>query len=73
MDALKTPQLDYSDFFPDDLGQDEGLTIWQIENFVPLMIEEGKPKSIKNEIYKVHRKLFNEASCNLWVFKCKNE
>ncbi|XP_038064629.1 protein flightless-1 homolog isoform X2 [Patiria miniata] len=41
LDALEKPQLDYSDFFPDDLGQIEGLTIWQIENFVPLMIDEA--------------------------------
>ena len=42
LEELKTPQLDYSDFFPDDLGQDEGLDVWQIENFVPLIIDEGK-------------------------------
>ncbi|XP_033631198.1 protein flightless-1 homolog [Asterias rubens] len=41
LDALEKPQLDYSDFFPEDIGSDEGLCIWQIENFVPLIIDEA--------------------------------
>ncbi|CAG2120477.1 unnamed protein product, partial [Medioppia subpectinata] len=39
-EALEKPPLDYSDFFDEDIGQLPGLTIWEIENFVPNRIEE---------------------------------
>lgn len=39
-EALEKPQLDYSDFFDDEVGQTPGLMIWEIENFVPNRIEE---------------------------------
>ncbi|PIK45358.1 hypothetical protein BSL78_17779 [Apostichopus japonicus] len=41
MDQLTRPQLDYSDYFTEETGQLPGLTIWQIENFVPIEIEES--------------------------------
>lgn len=41
LDQLTRPQLDYSDYFTEDTGQLPGLTIWQIENFVPIEIEEA--------------------------------
>jgi len=37
---LEKPPLDYSEFFDDDAGQCVGLTIWEIENFLPNQIEE---------------------------------
>ncbi|XP_012661468.1 protein flightless-1 homolog isoform X2 [Otolemur garnettii] len=39
--ALEKPRLDYSEFFTEDVGQLPGLTIWQIENFVPVLVEEA--------------------------------
>ncbi|XP_070580511.1 protein flightless-1 homolog isoform X2 [Ptychodera flava] len=39
--ALSKPQLDYSDFFTDDVGNEPGLTIWQIENFLPIQVDEA--------------------------------
>lgn len=39
-EALEKPPLDYSEFFEDDAGQLPGITIWEIENFLPNRIEE---------------------------------
>ncbi|XP_077019526.1 protein flightless-1 homolog isoform X2 [Tamandua tetradactyla] len=38
--GLEKPRLDYSEFFTEDVGQLPGLTIWQIENFLPVLVEE---------------------------------
>ncbi|XP_055346232.1 protein flightless-1 homolog [Paramacrobiotus metropolitanus] len=38
---LEKPHLDYSDFFDDDTGTREGLTCWEIENFVPNLMENA--------------------------------
>uniref|UniRef100_A0A8C9CHW9 Protein flightless-1 homolog n=1 Tax=Phocoena sinus TaxID=42100 RepID=A0A8C9CHW9_PHOSS len=39
--GLEKPRLDYSEFFTEDVGQLPGLTIWQIENFVPVLVGEA--------------------------------
>ncbi|KAM3864165.1 protein flightless-1 homolog isoform 2-T2 [Diretmus argenteus] len=39
--SLEKPQLDYSEFFIEDVGQVPGLTVWQIENFIPMPVEEA--------------------------------
>lgn len=39
-ETLEKPPLDYSEFFEDDDGHLPGLTIWEIENFVPNKIDE---------------------------------
>uniref|UniRef100_A0AAX7UPE1 Protein flightless-1 homolog n=1 Tax=Astatotilapia calliptera TaxID=8154 RepID=A0AAX7UPE1_ASTCA len=38
---LKKPQLDYSEFYMEDVGQIPGVTVWQIENFIPLQVDEA--------------------------------
>lgn len=38
---LEKPQLDYSEFFLEDVGQIPGVTVWQIENFVPMQVDEA--------------------------------
>ncbi|KPP68916.1 protein flightless-1-like [Scleropages formosus] len=38
---LEKPQLDYSEFFLEDVGQIPGVTVWQIENFVPVQVDEA--------------------------------
>uniref|UniRef100_A0A670JT16 FLII actin remodeling protein n=1 Tax=Podarcis muralis TaxID=64176 RepID=A0A670JT16_PODMU len=38
--SLEKPQLNYSEFFTEDVGQLPGVTVWQIENFVPTMVDE---------------------------------
>ncbi|KAG2455495.1 FLII protein, partial [Polypterus senegalus] len=37
---LEKPHLDYSEFFLEDVGQVPGVTIWQIENFVPMIVDD---------------------------------
>lgn len=39
-ETLEKPPLDYSEFFEDDDGQVPGLTVWEIENFLPNKIED---------------------------------
>ena len=39
---LKRPDLDYSEIFSDDVGTLPGITVWQIENFYPVEVEEGE-------------------------------
>ncbi|KAM8962259.1 LOW QUALITY PROTEIN: protein flightless-1 homolog [Pelodytes ibericus] len=39
--SLEKPPLDYSEFFTEDVGQLPGVTIWQIENFIPMLVEEA--------------------------------
>lgn len=39
--GLEKPQLDYSEFFSEDVGQLPGLCVWQIENFVPTLVDEA--------------------------------
>ncbi|CAG0886127.1 unnamed protein product [Darwinula stevensoni] len=40
-ETLEKPPLDYSEFFEVDVGQIPGLTVWEIENFLPNMLEEA--------------------------------
>ncbi|KAL7019876.1 hypothetical protein ACKWTF_011282 [Chironomus riparius] len=39
-ETLEKPPLDYSEFFENEDGNGEGLTIWEIENFLPNKIDE---------------------------------
>merc|ERR1719414_2357403 len=39
-EALEKPALDYSEFFDADVGSLCGITIWEIENFMPKQLEE---------------------------------
>lgn len=39
--GLEKPQLDYSEFYMEDVGQVPGVTVWQIENFIPMQVEEA--------------------------------
>uniref|UniRef100_A0A8C2Q0V7 FLII actin remodeling protein n=1 Tax=Cyprinus carpio TaxID=7962 RepID=A0A8C2Q0V7_CYPCA len=38
---LEKPPLDYSEFFLEDVGQIPGVTVWQIENFIPIQVDEA--------------------------------
>ncbi|XP_069840328.1 protein flightless-1 homolog [Dendropsophus ebraccatus] len=39
--GLEKPHLDYSEFFTEDVGHIPGVTVWQIENFIPIMVDEA--------------------------------
>ena len=38
-EQIERPQLDYSEFFEESIGQIQGMTCWEIENFVPKQLE----------------------------------
>ena len=40
-ESLEKPSLDYSEFFEPDVGQIPGLTVWEIENFLPNQVGAG--------------------------------
>ena len=40
-EALEKPALDYSEFFDSDVGSLCGLTIWEIENFIPNQVDDN--------------------------------
>uniref|UniRef100_A0A8C8S5J3 Protein flightless-1 homolog n=1 Tax=Pelusios castaneus TaxID=367368 RepID=A0A8C8S5J3_9SAUR len=39
--SLEKPHLNYSEFFTEDVGQIPGVSVWQIENFVPTLVDEA--------------------------------
>lgn len=38
---LEKPPLDYSEIFTEDAGQIPGVSEWQIENFLPVQVDEA--------------------------------
>ena len=40
-EALEKPSVDYADIFEEDTGSEEGLTVWEIENFYPNLLDEA--------------------------------
>ena len=41
-EILVRPDLDYSAIFMDEIGSLPGLTVWQIDNFYPVLVDEGQ-------------------------------
>ncbi|VDN08086.1 unnamed protein product [Thelazia callipaeda] len=35
------PNIDYSDVFDEDVGQNEGMWVWEIENFYPSLLDQS--------------------------------
>ena len=40
-EELIRPDLDYTTLFVEDTGTLPGITMWQLENFYPILVEEG--------------------------------
>jgi len=40
-EKLVKPNLNYTDIFQEDVGNDQGVTVWVIENFLPVLVEEA--------------------------------
>ena len=40
-EALERPALNYHEFFDEDVGQIPGVTVWEIENFLPNQMHEA--------------------------------
>lgn len=66
-ESLEKPSLDYSEFFDDDDGQIPGLTIWEIENFLPNKIEEvSHGKFYEADCYIVLKTSYDEMEQLRW-------
>lgn len=40
-ETLEKPNMNYSDIFDDQTGQNEGICVWEIENFYPNLLDEA--------------------------------
>ncbi|CAG9834779.1 unnamed protein product [Diabrotica balteata] len=66
-ESLEKPPLDYSEFFEEDAGQFPGLTIWEIENFLPNRIDEvAYGKFYEGDCYIVLKTFFDENQSLSW-------
>ncbi|XP_063682429.1 protein flightless-1 homolog isoform X2 [Bolinopsis microptera] len=54
-DALTKPALDYSELFPEvvngSVGQEEGLYMWRIDNFLPLLLDDAVGRFYETDCY----------------------
>lgn len=66
-ESLEKPQLDYSKFFEKEDGQLPGLTIWEIENFLPNKIEEvAHGKFYEGDCYIVLKSSYDDLGQLNW-------
>nr|XP_015215598.1 PREDICTED: protein flightless-1 homolog [Lepisosteus oculatus] len=64
---LEKPQLDYSEFFMEDVGHIPGVTVWQIENFIPTQVDETfHGKFYEADCYIVLKTFLDENSSLNW-------
>ncbi|XP_029432030.1 protein flightless-1 homolog isoform X2 [Rhinatrema bivittatum] len=65
--SLEKPHLDYSEFFTEDVGQLPGVSIWQIENFIPILIDEAfHGKFYEGDCYIVLKTFLDENGALHW-------
>lgn len=66
-EALEKPSLDYSEIFDEEDGQIPGLSIWEIENFLPNRIDEvAHGKFYEGDCYVVLKTFVNEFPALDW-------
>ncbi|XP_043272595.1 protein flightless-1 [Venturia canescens] len=67
-ETLEKPPLDYSEIFDQDAGRVPGLSIWEIENFLPNQIEEvAHGKFYEGDCYIVLKTGVDESGSLLWA------
>lgn len=67
-EALEKPPLDYSEFFDEDAGQIPGLSVWEIENFLPNEIEEvAHGKFYEGDCYIILKTGIDEGGALTWA------
>ncbi|KAJ8254264.1 hypothetical protein COCON_G00208760 [Conger conger] len=65
--SLEKPPLDYSEFFQEDVGQIPGLSVWQIENFIPMQVDEAfLGKFYEADCYIVLKTFLDENGALTW-------
>uniref|UniRef100_A0A6M2DKF3 Putative serine/threonine phosphatase 2c n=1 Tax=Xenopsylla cheopis TaxID=163159 RepID=A0A6M2DKF3_XENCH len=66
-ESLEKPPLDYSEFFDDEAGQIPGLSIWEIENFLPNRIDEvAHGKFYEGDCYIVLKTALDDLGQMTW-------
>ncbi|CAH1638328.1 unnamed protein product [Spodoptera littoralis] len=66
-ESLEKPPLDYSEFFDEDTGQTPGLTVWEIENFIPAPVDEvAHGKFFEGDCYIVLKTAIEEQGQLSW-------
>lgn len=66
-ESLEKPPLDYSEIFEEDDGQIPGLTIWEIENFLPNKVDQViHGKFYQGDCYIVLKTYVDENSQLSW-------
>lgn len=66
-ESLEKPPLDYSEIFEEDDGQIPGLTIWEIENFLPNKIDQViHGKFYEGDCYIVLKTFIDENGQMTW-------
>ncbi|XP_035789195.1 protein flightless-1-like isoform X2 [Anopheles albimanus] len=66
-ETLEKPPVDYSEIFEDEDGQCPGLTVWEIENFLPNKIEEvAHGKFYEGDCYIVLKTSYDDSGQLSW-------
>ncbi|KAH0567748.1 hypothetical protein KQX54_013165 [Cotesia glomerata] len=66
-ESLEKPSLDYSEIFDEDAGQVPGLSVWEIENFLPNQIEEvAHGKFYEGDCYIILKTILDESGSLMW-------
>ncbi|XP_055619674.1 protein flightless-1 [Toxorhynchites rutilus septentrionalis] len=66
-ETLEKPPVDYSEIFEEEDGQYVGLTVWEIENFLPNKIEEAAHgKFYEGDCYIVLKTVHDDAGQLSW-------
>ncbi|XP_013412224.1 protein flightless-1 homolog isoform X3 [Lingula anatina] len=64
---LQKPHLDYSEIFEEDVGQIPGLTVWEIENFLPVELDEAfHGKFYEADCYIILKTYIDDTSSLNW-------
>ncbi|XP_034938811.1 protein flightless-1 [Chelonus insularis] len=67
-ESLEKPPLDYSEIFDEDAGQVLGLSIWEIENFLPNQIDEvAHGKFYEGDCYIILKTSLDESGSLVWA------
>uniref|UniRef100_A0A5S6QHV9 Gelsolin-like domain-containing protein n=1 Tax=Trichuris muris TaxID=70415 RepID=A0A5S6QHV9_TRIMR len=67
-EALEKPSIDYSELFEPDVGQIPGLTIFEIENFLPNQLDSAfHGKFYEGDCYIVLKTVLDESNSLDWL------
>jgi hypothetical protein len=66
-DRLEKPKLDVTEYFPEYVGQTPGITVWEIDNFIPSVLDEAIHGNFyEGDCYIVLHTFLNESGGLAW-------